>query len=42
MECDAFPDFDENLLGWMIAKIEDGMLDERIAGLCIPQICEDE
>ena len=41
MECDALQDFDENLLSWMIAKIEDGMLDERIAGLFIPQICEE-
>lgn len=41
LECDAFPDFDENLLSWMIAKIEDGMLDEKISGLSIPQICEE-
>ena len=41
LECDALPDFDENLLSWMIAKIEDGMLDEKIAGLSIPQICEE-
>lgn len=41
LECDALPDFDENLLGWMIEKIEDDMLDERIAGLSIPQICEE-
>ena len=41
LECDALPDFDENLLRWMIAKIEDGMLDERICGLFIPQICEE-
>ncbi|MBR4014543.1 MAG: hypothetical protein IKJ00_09680, partial [Clostridia bacterium] len=38
LECDALPDFDENLLSWMIAKIEDNMLDEKVAGLGIPQI----
>lgn len=41
LECDALSDFDENLLEWMIAKIEDGMLDEKVAGLTIPQICEE-
>ena len=41
LECDALPDFDENLLSWMIAKIEDNMPDEKIAGLGIPQICEE-
>ena len=41
LECDALPDFDENLLSWMIAKIEDNMLDEKVAGLTIPQICEE-
>ncbi|MBR3244382.1 MAG: BREX-1 system phosphatase PglZ type A [Parasporobacterium sp.] len=41
LECDALPDFDENLLSWMIAKIEDNMLDEKVAGLGIPQICEE-
>lgn len=41
LECDALEDFDENLLSWMIAKIEDNMLDEKIAGLGIPQICQE-
>ena len=41
LECDALTDFDENLLSWMIAKIEDNMLDEKIAGVAIPQICEE-
>lgn len=36
--CDTFPEFDENLISWMIAKIEDDMLDEKIAGMTIPEI----
>lgn len=36
--CDAFMDFDENLIAWMIAKIEDDMLDEKIAGMTIPEL----
>ena len=36
--CDTFMDFDENLIAWMIAKIEDDMLDEKIAGMTIPEI----
>ena len=41
LECDALPVFDENLISWMIAKIEDNMLDEKVSGLTIPQICEE-
>ena len=41
LECDALEDFDENLLSWMIAKIEDNMLDEKVSGMTIPQICEE-
>lgn len=37
---DAFKDFDDNLIDWIISKIEDGMLDEKIAGMSIPNICE--
>ncbi|MBQ8923428.1 MAG: BREX-1 system phosphatase PglZ type A, partial [Lachnospiraceae bacterium] len=37
---DAFKDFDDNLIDWIISKIEDGMLDEKIAGMSIPDICE--
>ena len=37
---DAFKDFDDNLIDWIISKIEDGMLDEKIAGIRIPEICE--
>lgn len=36
--CDTFMDFDENLISWMIAKIEDDMLDEKIDGMTIPEI----
>lgn len=35
---DTFADFDENLISWMTAKIEDDMLDEKIAGMTIPEI----
>ncbi len=41
IECDALSEIDEDLLSWMISKIEDGMLDEKIAGMTIPQICEE-
>lgn len=37
---DTFELFDENIIQWIIAKIEDGMLDEKIAGMTIPEICE--
>ena len=40
LACDAFTDFDDNLLRWMTAKIEDTMLDEKIDGQTIPEICE--
>ncbi len=40
LACDAFSEFDENLIDWMISKIEDHMLDERIDGLSIPEICK--
>ena len=35
---DTFTYFDENLISWMIAKIEDDMLDEKIDGMTIPEI----
>lgn len=37
---DTFVEFDENLISWIIAKIEDGMLDERVDGMSIPEICQ--
>ena len=37
---DAFEDFDKNIISWIIAKLEDGMLDEKIGGMTIPEICE--
>ena len=37
---DTFELFDENIIQWIIAKIEDGMLDEKIAGMTIPEICD--
>ncbi|MDK2828007.1 MAG: hypothetical protein PWP67_807 [Clostridium butyricum] len=38
--CDAFDLFDINIISWIIAKIEDNMLDEKIAELKIPEICK--
>lgn len=38
--CDSFAQFDENIIDWIISKIEDNMLDEKIAGMIIPEICE--
>lgn len=38
--CDSFELFDENIIDWIISKIEDNMLDEKIAGMTIPEICE--
>ena len=38
--CDSFALFDENIIDWIISKIEDNMLDEKIAGMTIPEICE--
>lgn len=38
--CDSFALFDENIIDWIIAKVEDNMLDEKIAGMTIPEICE--
>ena len=40
MVSDAFEDFDHNIISWIIAKMEDGMLDEQIGGMSIPEICE--
>ena len=30
----------KNIIDWIISKIEDSMLDEKIAGMTIPEICE--
>lgn len=38
--CDALEAFDQNIISWIIAKIEDSMLDEKISGMTIPEICE--
>lgn len=37
---DTFAEFDKAIIRWIIEKIEDGMLDEKIAGMTIPEICE--
>ena len=41
IECDSLSEIDDDLIRWMISKIEDGMLDEKIAGLSISQVCEE-
>lgn len=38
--CDALDLFDINIISWIVAKIEDNMLDEKIAELKIPEICK--
>lgn len=38
--CDSFEQFDENIIDWIISKIEDNMLDEKIDGMLISEICE--
>lgn len=40
VSCDAFEDFDRNIMDWVTAKIEDNMLDEKVAGRTISEICE--
>ena len=40
IECDVLEDFDRNIISWIISKIEDGMLDEKMAGLSISEICD--
>lgn len=40
VSCDALEAFDKNIISWIIAKIEDTMLDEKISGMTIPEICE--
>ena len=37
---DALKDFDDNIIDWIVAKLEDQMLDEKISGMTIPEICE--
>ena len=41
LECDVLEDFDQNIISWIISKIEDGMLDEKMAGLPISDICDE-
>ncbi|WP_058953240.1 BREX-1 system phosphatase PglZ type A [Clostridium tyrobutyricum] len=38
--CDVFEAFDQNVISWVSSKINDGMLDEKIADMSIPDICE--
>jgi uncharacterized protein (TIGR02687 family) len=40
VSCDAFKEFDQNIIDWIIAKLEDSMFDEKISGMLIPEICE--
>lgn len=40
VSCDAFKEFDQNIIDWIIAKLEDSMFDEKISGMMIPEICE--
>lgn len=40
MASDAFSDFDDNMISWIRAKLEDQMLDEKISGMTIPEICQ--
>lgn len=40
VSCDALPEFDQNIISWIVAKLEDQMLDEKISGMTIPEICE--
>lgn len=35
---DSFKEFDDNLINWIISKIEDDMLDEKIDGMTISEI----
>lgn len=37
---DALKEFDDNIIDWIAAKLEDQMLDEKISGTTIPEICE--
>lgn len=37
---DALKEFDDNIIDWIAAKLEDQMLDEKISGMTIPEICE--
>ena len=37
---DALTEFDENVINWIASKLEDQMLDEKISGMTIPEICE--
>lgn len=37
---DALPEFDDSIICWIVEKLEDQMLDEKISGMTIPEICE--
>lgn len=37
---DALKEFDENIISWIAAKLGDQMLDEKISGMAIPEICD--
>lgn len=40
ISCDVFEAFDQNIISWISSKIKDDMLDEKIADMSIPDICE--
>ena len=40
LACDALKNFDDNIINWIAAKLEDQMLDEKISGMTIPEICD--
>lgn len=40
LTCDALNNFDDNIINWIAAKLEDQMLDEKISGMTIPEICD--
>ncbi len=40
LSSDALPDLDDNMISWIVAKLEDQMLDEKISGKTIPEICD--
>ena len=40
VSADALMAFDDNIINWIAAKLEDQMLDEKISGMTIPEICE--
>ncbi len=37
--CNSFELIDENIIDWIISKIEDNMFDAKITEMTIPEIC---